>query len=371
MKDSKSLLRKEKIQKSFNLISLPTISLDPKEAEKFITCVWDLSVMKNYARLVQMVLPEQRIRHIGFGSGKFLYPATKFDESKYKKQFAHNVILLKTATLRGCVPVYDDDLEEGIEGPRFRTTLMEEIIAPQIANELEFAAYMSDIHSYNPWCDDDIEKQFDGWRYIINNSQNGEQYYNSVCGAANIKSACDASSDAEWENPGKIAEWTSQQPFYLEVKYGQMIKNMPAKYIHKFGMNGLVFMNNPLVTQDYLLALETLRVDLAGTIIQEGDQRFYQYHNIKIVDVPLMPTNLGADGVNTPDDYGIYGGGNYTDAMLTYKNNLIIGIQKELTIEPQRSAADRCTYYYYTIKVGYGIENVNAIVFVKCLTHKC
>ena len=73
MKDSKSLLRKKEINK-FNLISLPTVNLLGEEADKFLDCIVDQSVMKNYARIVKMTKPTKYIRHIGFGEGKFLYP---------------------------------------------------------------------------------------------------------------------------------------------------------------------------------------------------------------------------------------------------------------------------------------------------------
>jgi len=114
--------------------------------------------------------------------------------------------------------------------------------------------------------------------------------------------------------------------------------------------------------------LEKRGTNLGDRAITDGD--ITRYHKVPIVDVPLMPTNLGAD-TETPNSWGVIGGGEYTDVMLTPKNNLIIGIQKEIKIEPQRSAADECTYYFYTMKVAVAIENVNAVVFTKCLEHSC
>lgn len=373
MKDAKKMLEKKKIEK-YNLISLPTIDLPPEEADRFINCIVDESVMKNYARIVKMAKPQKRIRHLGFGEGHFLYPAEHFDESDYKKQWSHNLITLNAVKFRGCAPVYDDDLEEGLEGAAYKNHLMS-IIARQTANELEYAAYMGDTHSYNTWCDDRIESKLDGWRYIINNSQVGDQYYNSVCGAAHIKSACLCESgaacesgnedpDAHFELAGKIAEQSAVAPYNLEIKYGMMLKNMPSKYKANTGLKNMTFLNSDLVTQDYLMALERRGTNLGDRAITDGDVT--RYHKVPIVDVPLMPTALG-----TAPDYGIIGAGEYTDSMLVPKNNLIIGIQKSIKIEPQRSAADECTYYFYTMKIAIGIENVNAIVFLKCLEHKC
>ena len=366
MKDSKSLLRKEKFEK-FNLIALPTIDLTPQEADKFIDCIYDQSVMKNYARLEKMANPTKYIRHLGFGDGKFLYPGDRFDESKYKKQWTHNRITLSAKKIRGCVAVFDDDLEEGIEGPAFKTHLVQ-IITKQIANELGFAYWMADTAGYNSWCPDDIESLWDGWRYIITHSQSGQTYYNDVCGAAHIKQACYSGSDADWTLPGKIAEQNSSAPYNWEFKYEQMIKNMPAKYKNAFGLQNMVFLNSDLVTMDYISALSA-RATALGDAVFTG-KAAPQYGRVPIIDVPLMPTNLGADGLAI-DNYGIIGGGSYTDVLLTFKNNLIIGVQKDIKMEPQRSAADECTYYFYTMKVALSIENVNAIVLAICLTHAC
>jgi hypothetical protein len=366
MKDTKKMLRKQSIT-GFNLISLPTIQLTPIEADRFLDCIYDESVMKNYARFEKMAKPTKYIRHLGFGSGKFLYPGSNFNEAKYKKQFTHNRITLTAQKIRGCVPVYDDDLEEGIEGPAYKNHLMQ-IIAKQIANELGYAYYMGDTAGYNSWTPDDIESLWDGWRYIINNSQNGDTYYNDVCGAADVKSACDTASGAEWDLPGLIAEQDAAAPYNWEFKYARLIKNMPAKYKSAFGLKNFVFLNSDLVTQDYIEALSARSTALGDAVFTGAAKP--AYGNVPIVDVPLMPTNLGADG-NAVDDFGIIGGGSYTDVIFTYKNNLIIGMQKDIKIEPQRSASDECTYYFYTMKVALAIENVNAIVFLKCLTHNC
>jgi len=362
MKKTKKMLRKQDIT-GFNLISLPTIQLTPIEADKFLDCIYDESVMKNYARFEKMAGPTKYIRHLGFGSGKFLYPGDNFDETKYKKQFSHNRIVLTAKKIRGCVPVYDDDLEEGIEGAAYKNHLMQ-IISKQIANELEFAYYMGDEHGYNSWCPDDIESLWDGWRYIINNSQDGDNYYNDVCGAAHMKDACDESTGAEWDLPGMIAEQDIAEPFNWEFKYARMIKNMPARYKSAFGLKNFVFLNSDLVTQDYIEALSARSTALGDAVFTGAAKP--AYGNVPIVDVPLMPTNLG-----TAPDYGVIGAGDYTDVLLTFKNNLIIGMQKDIKMEPQRSASDECTYYFYTMKVALAIENVNAIVFTRCLTHAC
>lgn len=386
MLDAKREFLKDKfdlsLQKSYGLIAAPTISLLEEEAERFLTCIEDESTWKLYARVEKMKRQQKNLRHLGFGEGKFLYPAGQFSEEHYKKQWAHDKILIQTQELRGAVAIFDSDLEDMSVGTpdEFNDKIQKEIVAPQIANEIEYAAWMSDTHSYNDWCDEDIESLWDGWRYRIANGRlTTDAYYNDVCGGSHIKwackcesgthceSACESTDYDDFQMCGKIIEFQTSGAYLPEIKYGVMLKNMPAKYRKK----DLVFINNDLVTEDYLFGLEQAGIGQGGLsdeIIKKGWSAVY--HGVPIINASLYPTNLGADSA-TPDMYGIIGGDSYTDVILTPKNNLIVAMQKDVTIEPFRSPSDRATYLYYTIRIGFAVENVNAVVMAVCLEHKC
>jgi len=375
---TKSLLEKFKVNK-YNLISMPTISLSPEEADRFIDYIVDQSVMKNYARIERMSRTEKNIRAIGFGDARFLYPADNFDESKYKKQWTHNKITLVTKKARGAIAVFDDDLEDvrHIENEDAFMDHLMKIVTRKIANELEEAYYIGDTHGLNGFSNDDIRSLWDGWRYIINHSQSGQQYYNEVTGGAYILDAClcesgsscpsgSADPDAVFQFPGQIAEQDPNPPYNWEFKYHHMLKRMPSKYKQNNGLANMVFFNSDLVTQDYLEALSQ-RGTALGDAIFTGKME-PAYGRVKIVDVPLLPTNLGQDSDGT---YGLIGGGEYTDVLLTPKNNLIVGIQRDIKIETQRVPADEATYVFYSIRTTVAIENVNAVVFLRCLEHRC
>jgi len=369
MKSTRDLLSRFKIGKSFNLISMPTIELTEEEADRFIDYIVDESVMKGYARVEKMTRPQKNIRAIGFGDARFLYPADHFDESKYKKQWTHNKITLTTSKARGAIAVFDDDLEDirSIESEDAFMDHLMRIVAKKIANELEEAYYIADTHGLNGFAADDIRGIWDGWRYIINHSASGQQYYNNVSGGAYIKDACLCQSgascpsgksdpDAEFSFPGLIAEQDPNPPYNWEFKYHLMLKNMPSKYKANNGLANMSFLNSDLVTQDYLEALSQ-RGTALGDAIFTGKMP-PAYGRVPIVDIPLMPSNLGQDGDGT---YGLVGGGNYTDVLLTPKNNLIVGIQRDIKIETQR----------VPLRTTVSIENVNAVVFLRCLEHRC
>lgn len=371
MKTTKSLLEKFRIRKGFNLISLPTITLTEEEADRFIDYMVDESVMKQYARIERMNKPQKNIRALGFGSGKFLYPADEFDETKYKKQWTTNRIQLSTEKARGCIVIFDDDIEDlsgFVTEAEYKDQLMR-IVTAKIVNELEEAFWIGETHGLNGFAADDIRGLWDGWRYRITNSALGQQYYNLVTGSSHLLNACEGgTSISPFALAHKIAEHDAIAPYDWEFKYHMMLKTMPSKYKANNGLANMSFLNSDLVTQDYLAALSA-----RGTVL--GDAIFLgtaqpQYGRVKILDCPLMATNLG-DPTATPSTDGILGAGVYTDVLLTPKNNLIFGIQRDIKIESKREAADEATYVFYSLRVDVAIENVDAVVLLRCLEHAC
>lgn len=349
MKTNRKLLsRAEQIAK---MIALPTISLEATEADRFIDYMVDESVLKNNARIVRMDKETKNIRALGFGSGRFLKPGATFTSTDYKKTFAHNRIQLQSQKVRGCVVVFDDDLEDNVEGAAFKEHLLR-IIAGKVANELDEAAWISDTHSLGGFGSDDIRSLWDGWRYQITNSASGEDYENDVSGSAVV---LDALSD--FSLTGGIAAQDSSAPYNWEFKFGKMMKQMASKY-KKVGLAAMRYWNSDQVSQDYIDALAARSTVLGDSAIMGGAP--LKYGKTPIVDCPLMPTTMDVNGV--------LDGGSYTDCLLTPANNLIIGIQRKITIESQREAADEATYWFYSMRVDYRIENVNACVLTKNLT---
>jgi len=380
---TKQMLNKFSFNKNFNLISLPEIQLPPEEADQFITYITDQSVFKKYARVEKMIKPEKPIRALGFGTGEFFFPAGHFNEAKYKKQFVENQIMLRTQEVRGALAVFDRDVED-LKFMMTEDQLIDKymsIVAKKIANQLDLAGWIADVHGLNPWAVEDIRILWDGWRYIITHSQNIAgimgQYYNKVSGSAHIKHACLCESgpscdhdhwdaNADFRFAGGIAETDPLPPYHTEYKYHHMIKNMPSQYKQDPGLINMVFLNSDLVTQDYLEALSQ-RGDAFGASVFQGTTPT-QYGKVPIIDVPLMPHDLGQDAHGT---FGLVGGNAFTDVLLTPKGNLIIGIQLDIKIETERSAKDQATYVYYTMRLCFAIENVDAVVFMNCLTHRC
>jgi hypothetical protein len=370
MNSSRKLLEQLKIEKSHNLISLPQVELTFEEADRFIDYMVDESAMKKFARIERMRGPEKPIRALGFGSGHFLYPAGNFNESKYTKQFVDEKIMLMTKECRGAIPIFDKDLEDippTMSSDEYNNQLIK-IIALKIQNELEEAGWISETAGLNGFADDDIRGLWDGWRYRITHSEVGQPYYNKVTGSAHILNACEGGeAGSPFEYDGKIAEADADYKHW-EFKYGKMLKAMPSKYKMANGLEKMAFLNSDLVTQDYFDALSA-RPTPIGDGILTGNLPM-GYGKVKIIDVPLMPVNLG-DPTAVPSTDGIIGEGEYTDVLLTPKDNLIVGIQRDIKMESERKAADQATYIFYSLRIDFAIENVDAVVLLRCLEHAC
>lgn len=425
-KVNSELLNKESFQKA--LISMPTIVLAAEEADRFIDYVYDQSVLKNNARQVKMDKASKNIRAMGLGAGKFLHPAATFVSSDYKQQLSHNLIVLNAKEVRGCAVIHDDDIEDNIEGDAFMDHIMK-MVTKQIANELDEAYWIGDTHSLGGFANTDIRSLFDGWRYRITHSGSGQDYVNDVSGSAIILNASPGATAAitgatqadpcvitavahgfstgntvkitnvvgmielnsklykitvltvdtfsldgidstgytaytsggvctiqDFLLTGKIVEQAATAPYNWEFKFAKARRRMPAIYKLE-GLANLRFFTNDQVEEDYIEALAERSTALGDTAIL--GQAPIQWGKIPIVSCPLMANTLDADGK--------LNGGSLTDCMLTHKDNLIIGIHRDIEMETERSAADKATYFFYSLRADLAIENVNAIVLIKNL----
>jgi len=350
MISNKELLNKKRIQKMVSL----DITFAAEEADRFIDYIVDESVLKDNARIIKMAKESKNIRALGLGTGRFLKPAATFSSSDYKKELSHDLITLSAKKVRGCIVIFDDDLEDNIEGQAFTDHLLK-MIAAKIANELDEAYWIGD--TAGSFGSDDIRGLWDGWRYrIINGDTDGDDYYNDVSGGSNI---LDAESAFEFNTEKTIAE-QGGAGYDWEFKFGKMLRTLPSKY-KKGGLANLRFFCSDQVVQDYIEALAARSTVLGdNAILGKGPT---QYGTVPLISCPLMPTNLATDYADYSDGWA----GAKTDCLLTHKGNLIVGIHRDIKMESQREAADEATYFYYSLRADLAIENINALVLTKNL----
>lgn len=434
---NKELLNKKNFMKAMK--ALPDITLLPEEADKFIDYVVDQSFWKDNARIVKMEKVEKNLRYLGFKAGtRFLKPANKFAASDYLKEFAEGKVTLHAQKVRGAVVIYDDDLEEGIEGQAFADHLMK-IIAKKVANEIDEAAYCS----HDGFVDTDIRSLWKGFRYKLLYGQVKTGVLPEVATLLDASNTL-AGHTNDFTVPGKIAERIVVGTTYTgdwEFKFAKMLAVMPSKY-KLVGLKNLRFFCNDIIPNDYAEALAN-RATILGDKALLGETDL-PYRTVPIASVPLMPVtyevvegtdngkedydltgtlhnitavdagtntfgiagdftaefpaglkiivsgSTGNDGVYTvvSSSYtspttsiivspsfsdatvdGKLGGNVCGDVILTPKNNFIIGIQKELTLESKRAPEDQAQYVFYNLKIDIAVENPEAAVILVNLLH--
>jgi hypothetical protein len=172
----------------------------------------------------------------------------------------------------------------------------------------------------------------------------------------------------DFATKGKIAEKIVSTDDW-EFKFAKMLAVMPPKY-KLVGLKNLRFFCNDIIPNDYAEALAK-RATILGdkALLGEAD---LPYRTVPIASVPLMPiTYVAVDGnLDGQEDYEAEESDNkYGDVILTPKNNFIIGIQKELTLESKRAPEDQAQYVFYNLKIDIAVENPEAAVILVNVTH--
>jgi len=343
-----------------------SITIAAEEADRFYDALIDQSTLKNMARVVKHTRESHNVRALGWGTGRFLKPTGTFTSADYKKTFSNNLIALTTNELRGCVAVYDNDLADGIEGKAFSRHLMD-LVAKQMANELEEYYWLAENSvAMSGFANDDIRSLRDGWRYIIDNSQSGGTYYNDVTGAAIILDASNTVTAKAFSFADSTADYVAEQsasaPYNIEFKAARMIEVIPNEY-QKY-INEYRFFMNPRIWRNHKLYVSKRATALGDLGIQ--GQLKDEIEGIPVVQAPLMPITMEVYSSGQHENYDATNG-SLADVLLTPPGNLIVNFQRELFMEPERSAADRATYFFYTIRTGMAVEDVHKCVLLKRL----
>lgn len=337
-----------------------SVTLSIEESDEFLTYLIDQSVLKNNCRIVRMNKPDKYINAIGYGDGRFLVPSGSFSSDYYKTSFDGNQIQLTTQKARGAVVINDDDIEDYKANPGVDwTDTVMKLIAAKCANEIEEVCWISDTASLSGFESTDLRSKFDGWRYQIVNSQDGDDYENDVTGSATLlDAALNSGHTTDFRIAGGISEYDADGEPPWEHKFGKMLKSMPSEYWN-ISPNDMRFWNHPKITMDYLEALSGRNTELGDkAILGVADPR---YNLVPIVNAPKMSVLLDADGVEA--------GGTYTDSLLTPSQNLILGLQRELKLEKYRDAANERDIYFFSIRMCVAVENANAAVLTYNLTY--
>lgn len=298
--------------------------LNPEQSARFLDYMFDATVVGKLARTVRMRADTTEIDRIGVGE-KLMKLASEAENTGVNSGVTFSKISLTTKKLRLDWELSTESLEDNIEGADLEDHIAR-LMATQAGNDLEDVVLNGDTSLSS----DNLYKAFDGIVKIA--KANGHVV------------------DAD----GAVVS---------RALFNNALKALPRKY--KQRRPDLRFLSGSNLIQDYLystsqniqnvnpqdIAASIIRGETAGLGGPAGFTAPFAF-GIPIVEVPLLKETQGADN-------------NLGDIHLTFPNNVVIGIKRDVTVYrffwPKK---DSIEYTMYT-RVGCQIEQADAWVVVK------
>jgi hypothetical protein len=303
--------------------------LNAEQSARFLDYMFDATVIGKVARTVRMKSDTSEIDRMAVGE-KLMKLATEGDDTAANNAVTFSKISLTTKKLRMDWELSTESLEDNIEGADLEDHIAR-LMATQAGNDIEDVILNGD----TTLTEDALYKSFDG---VVKKAK----------ASAHVVEAGGAGVSRELFN--------------------KALKAMPRKY--KQRRADLRFLAGSNLIQDFLYANsigtnQTIPQDIASSVIRGGTAPLggpagyvapFAF-GIPIVEVPLLnETQTGT--YSAPS--GVHG-----DVHLTFPNNVVIGIKRDVTVyrffEPRK---DSIEYTMYT-RVGVQIEQANAWVVVK------
>jgi hypothetical protein len=304
--------------------------LNAEQSARFLDYMFDATVIGKVARTVRMRADTTEIDRMSVGE-KLMKLATEGDDTASNSAVTFSKISLTTKKLRLDWELSTESLEDNIEGADLEDHIAR-LMATQAGNDIEDVV----LNGNASLTSDALYKSFDG---IVKKAKASGHVVDA--GGAAVSRAV----------------------------FNSALKALPRKY--KQRRADLRFLAGSNLIQDFLYANSigtnnTIPQDIASSIIrgQEvqplGGPAGYVApfaFGIPIVEVPLLPE--AQDGDYTGET------GNHGDIHLTFPNNVVIGIKRDVTVYrffwPRK---DSIEYTMYT-RVGVQIEQADAWVVVK------
>ena len=303
--------------------------LNPEQSARFLDYMFDATVIGKVARTVRMKSDTTEIDRMSVGE-KLVKLATEAENTGVNAPVTFSKISLTTKKLRLDWELSTESLEDNIEGADLEDHIAR-MMATQAGNDIEDLLLNGD----TALSSDALYKSFDG---VVKKAKANGHVVDAA--GANISRAV----------------------------FNSALKALPRKY--KQRRTDLRFLSGSNLIQDYLystsqniqnvnpqdIASGIIRGEVAPVSGPAGYVAPYAF-GIPIVEVPLLPETQTGDYANATGSHG--------DVHLTFPNNVVIGIKRDVTVYrffwPRK---DSIEYTMYT-RVGVQIEQADAWVVVK------
>ena len=302
--------------------------LNPEQSARFLDYMFDATVIGKVARTVRMRADTTEIDRMSVGE-RLMTLATEGDNTGSNAAVTFSKISLTTKKLRLDWELSTESLEDNIEGADLEDHIAR-MMATQAGNDIEDLVLNGDTASATTFL----------------------TAFNGV-----VKKA---------KTSGRVVDAAGAE--VSRAVFNSALKAMPRKY--KQRRNDLRFLAGSNLIQDFLYknsitAGTANPEDIASSVIRGqqvalgGPAGFVApfAFGIPIVEVPLLPETQAGDYTSATGSHG--------DIHLTFPNNVVIGIKRDVTVYrffwPRK---DSIEYTMYT-RVGTQIEQADAWVVVK------
>ena len=303
--------------------------LNPEQSSRFLDYMFDATVIGKVARTVRMKADTTEIDRMSIGE-KLVKLATEADNTGVNSPVTFSKISLTTKKLRMDWELSTESLEDNIEGADVEDHIAR-MMATQAGNDIEDLILNGDT------------------------SLTGDALYKSFDGA--VKKA---------KTSGRVVDAAGAA--VSRAVFNSALKALPRKY--KQRRTDLRFLAGSNLIQDYLYSTSNSTnfanpQDIASGIIRgdvpvvggpAGYVAPYAF-GIPIVEVPLLNETQTGTYASPSGSHG--------DIHLTFPNNVVIGIKRDVTVYrffwPRKDSVE---YTMYT-RVGVQIEQADAWVVVK------
>lgn len=302
------------------------------QADRFIDYMWDSTALAQDARTVRMHADTLDIDKVAVGQ-KLLRLATQATDDGVNAAATFTKISLTTKKLRLDWELSTESLEDNIEGAALEDHIAR-LMATAAGNDIEDLIINGD----TTLSSDALYKSFDGYKKL------------SLAG-------------------GRVVDAAGAT--ITKATFNSALKALPRLY--KQRRNQLRFYSGSNLVQDFLYSLvssvgtsatttpdEIASGILRGNIVGPSGQGGGTYplaFGVPIMEIPMFNETLA----------GSYSGatGNHGYVELTFPNNRIVGVKREITVYREFKAKKDSIEYTMFTRVGVQIENLDSYVVVK------
>lgn len=370
------------------------IGLSQEEADVFLDFVIDESSLKDKVRIERMNTRSKKIDVLNL-AGKVMKPGVEATDPGETVGISTRQIELISKETIAIVRISDDSLEDNIEGDAFADHLLA-MIARASANELEDAWNYGRTVSGTPT---EITQLWKGWIPQIEDAGNvvdaaGAGFSDRFLDKLKLSKAIKAMPTKFRRNKSLLRfmmaddldqDWSDQVVNVRETQLGD--RNLELDIPHsyrgvRFDPTGLVRTTRPVLVVGGGSSTLSNNEAASDTVLELGDTTDFATNDKAVIDkgtgleevVSIASVGGGALTISPGLQFAHTAGATVeeatddgTDIVLTNPQNLILGLQRDIRLEPDRLPRLRVTDWVLTMRSVAEIVEAEAAVLLKNL----